>query len=74
MLSEGKKLNTSAMKSEMDEKTARKYRGTGMLPSELKVDHTWRTRIDPFEDAWAEINEMLSAELHRALLSRHLFR
>ena len=62
MLSEGKKLNTSAMKSEMDEKTARKYRGTGMLPSELKVDHTWRTRIDPFEDAWAEINEMLSAE------------
>jgi hypothetical protein len=62
MLSEGKKLSTSALKAEMDEKTARKYRDTGDLPSELKVDHTWRTRVDPFEDAWGEVTEMLSTE------------
>ena len=62
MLSEGKKLSTSAMKSEMDEKTARKYRDLGRMPSELKHDHTWRTRADPFEDAWEEVRELLSTE------------
>ena len=59
MLSEGKKLYISAMKTEMDEKTARKYRDTGKLPSELKKEHTWRTRIDPFEDVWGEVAAML---------------
>ncbi len=59
MLSERKKLSTSAMKTEMDEKTAGKYRDTGKLPSELKKEHTWRTRIDSFEDEWEEVREML---------------
>lgn len=62
MLSEGKKLNTSALKTEMDDKTARKYRDTGKLPSELKKEHAWRTRTDPFEDVWEEVHEKLSAE------------
>jgi hypothetical protein len=62
MLSEGKKLSTSALKTEMDEKTARKYRDTGLLPSELKQEHTWRTRVDPFEDDWPEVAGMLSVE------------
>ena len=62
MLSEGKKLSTSALKTEMDERTARKYRDTGLLPSELKKEHTWRTRGDPFEDAWLEVAGMLSVE------------
>jgi len=60
MLSEGKNLDESSLKSKMCENTARKYRDTGLLPSELKKAHTWRTRIDPFEDVWSEIAGMLS--------------
>jgi len=44
LLSKGKNLCTSAAKADMDEKTARKYRGLNKLPNEIKVDHTWRTR------------------------------
>jgi len=76
MLSEGKNLNTSAMKCEMDEKTARKYRDTGLLPAEMKKEHTWRTRNDPFEDVWQEVAQMLSAEpgLEALTLFQHLQR
>lgn len=62
MLSEGNKLNTSALKTGMDEKTARKYRDKGRFPSELKKEHTWRTRIDPFEKDWEKIKQMISTE------------
>lgn len=62
MLSEGNNLSISAAKAGMDEKTARKYRETGKLPSELKKEHTWRTRIDPFEKDWEEIREMITTE------------
>jgi hypothetical protein len=34
-----KNFGIAAMKAGMDEKTARKYRKQGMLPSELKGDH-----------------------------------
>ena len=54
-----KNFGIAAMKAGMDEKTARKYRGTGKLPSELKQGHTWRTREDPFEDVWDDIKSML---------------
>jgi hypothetical protein len=46
----------------MSEKTAVKYRDTGKLPSELKKEHTWRTREDPFESDWPEIKGMLETE------------
>ena len=49
----------AAAKSGMDEKTARKYERIGRLPSEVKVDHTWRTREDPFAEVWHEIREKL---------------
>ena len=51
-LNKGKSLKLSAAKSEMSEKTARKYRDSGQFPSQMKVEHTWRTRQDPFEDVW----------------------
>jgi hypothetical protein len=51
----------AADKAGMDEKTARKYVHTGKLPSELRQERTWRTRADPFEEAWAELREMLAA-------------
>ena len=54
-----KYFGIAAMKAGMDEKTARKYRETGKLPSELKQGHTWRTREDPFEDVWDDIKSML---------------
>ena len=51
----------AAVKSGMDEKTARKYVKAGMLPSELKKERTWRTRPDPFTDIWDEIKERITA-------------
>ena len=54
-----KTLSIAAVKSGMDEKTARKYRGLKRLPSKVQVEHTWRTRKDPFANVWAELEEKL---------------
>ncbi len=66
-----KHFGIAAMKSGMDEKTARKYRSKGKLPSDLKPDHTWRTRKDPFEDVWDGIKSML--EINPGLEAKTLF-
>jgi len=50
----------AAAKAGMDEKTARKYARAGKLPSELMVEHTWRTRTDPFKVHWEEVREKLT--------------
>jgi len=50
----------AAAKAGMDEKTARKYARAGKLPSELMMEHTWRTRTDPFEAHWEEVREKLT--------------
>lgn len=57
-----KNFKIAAMKAGMDEKTARKYRRKGKLPSELKKAHTWRTRKDPFADVWPTIHRRLEAD------------
>lgn len=49
----------AAAKAGMDVKTARKYLTAGSLPSESKPERTWRTRKDPFEAVWKEIQEQL---------------
>jgi len=54
-----KNFGIAAMKAGMDDKTARKYRRLGKQPSELEQQHTWRTRKDPFEDAWPGIESIL---------------
>jgi hypothetical protein len=60
LLKQRKPLNTAALRADMDEKTARKYRDLGKLPSELEVwPRTWRTRKDPFADVWEEVQEKL---------------
>jgi len=59
------------MKVGMDEKTARKYRMLGKLPSELEKRHTWRTRKGPFKDSWPAIKVML--ELNPGLEAKTLF-
>jgi len=71
LFGKGKSLAASAAKSDMDEKTARKYRELGKLPSEIKVDHTWRTRGDPFAEVWEEVKEKL--EINPGLEAKTLF-
>ena len=43
----------------MTEKTARRYRTLGKLPSESKIERDWRTRPDPFESVWPQVEEQL---------------
>jgi hypothetical protein len=52
-------IGAAAMKAGMDRKTARKYVAAGRMPSELVKARDWRTRPDPFESAWAEVEERL---------------
>ena len=42
-------------------KTVAKYEQAGKLPSELKKARDYRTRKDPFEKDWAEVEQMLVA-------------
>jgi hypothetical protein len=58
-LSSGITLAQAADKANMDEKTARKYRLLGRLPSEVAPQRTWRTRTDPFTEVWPEVFEQL---------------
>lgn len=53
-------LRQAADKAGMDEKTARKYRRSGKLPSEMKHPRTWRTRKDPFIAFWEEVKVLLN--------------
>lgn len=71
LLGKGKSLAAAAAKADMDEKTARKYRDLGELPSEIKVDHTWRTRENPFSDVWEEVKDKL--EINPGLEAKTLF-
>jgi hypothetical protein len=59
VLSSGNTLAQSADKANMDEKTARKYRRLGRLPSEVAPERSWRTREDPFIEVWAEVHAQL---------------
>jgi hypothetical protein len=56
----GKSLKVAAMRADMDEKTARKYRASAKLPSEQEVwPRKWRTREDPFAAVWDEVRELV---------------
>jgi len=72
-MSEDSKLNKSqaAIKSGMDEKTARKYLSSGKLPSDLKADRSWRTHNDAFSPVWDEIRDKL--EVNPGLEAKTLF-
>ena len=71
LLSLGQPLAAAALKSGMTEKTARRYRDMGKLPSEAKVERDWRTRPDPFELVWPKIEEQL--QLNSGLQAKTLF-
>ena len=59
LLHSGKPVSVAADKAEMDERTARKYRDLGRLPSQCQARHDWRTRDDPFTDVWPEVCQHL---------------
>jgi len=72
-LQEKRSLGLAAIRSGMSEKTARKYRDLGKLPSELKAEHlrTWRTREDQFEGIWGSVKSFL--ETNAGLEAKTLF-
>ena len=45
-------LQVSADKTGMNRQTAQKYRDSGQLPSAMRPEHDWRTRVDPFAEVW----------------------
>jgi hypothetical protein len=71
LINESGQLGTAAEKAGMDEKTARKYRRSGKLPSESRSPHTWRTRSDVFSDVWQEVQAAL--EVNAGLEAKTLF-
>ena len=72
MFNEKEKSKTvAAAKAGMDPKTAWKYRNIGKLPSQIKCEHDWRTRQDPFEKDWPAMLEML--EINPGLEGKTIF-
>jgi transposase len=59
-LNEGETLERAALKSGMSENTARRYR-KGAAPKGRRPGRTYRTRPDPFEAVWPEVEKMLEA-------------
>jgi hypothetical protein len=62
LINKGMPLSTAAAKAGMSEPTARKYRRFARMPSDLKRDHDWRTRPDPFTEVWPEIEALLERD------------
>lgn len=58
-LSKHGRIGDAAMKADMHRETARKYVAAGKLPSETTAVRDWRTRPDPFEDHWPDIEARL---------------
>lgn len=53
------RVGLAALRTGMDRKTARKYLAAERLPTEMKPERTWRTREDPFERDWDEVEALV---------------
>ncbi len=62
LLDAGSALSAAARRIGMDEETARKYRDSDSLSSEMVQPRTYRTRIDPFANVWPKVQQRLEAE------------
>ncbi len=62
LINKGIPLSTAAAKAGMSEPTARKFRRAGQVPSQMKAPRHWRTRPDPFEQVWAEVESLLERD------------
>jgi ribosomal protein S21 len=56
------RLAVAAAKAGMDEKTARKWRRLGHLPSKPREPRQYRTRLDPFAGVWGEVEQLLERD------------
>jgi hypothetical protein len=61
-LQTGETLAIASTKAGMDQKTARKWRRCGQLPSEAKEPRSYRTRPDAFAEVWSEVEELLERD------------
>ena len=55
-------ITASASKAGMDRKTAAKYIHGGLGPDEGRKARHWRTRDDPFEEVWPEVEGWLDGK------------
>ncbi len=69
-----KSYGIAAAKAGMDEKTARKYRDLGKLPSDIQSEHNWRSREDSFSEVWDEVRTIVSVKLSSAEYLRKILR
>ena len=70
-MEKGKTLAAAAAKTDMDEKTARKYVKAGTLPNQIKTYQNWRIRTDPFEQVWPQLRSHL--KINPELEAKSLF-
>ena len=70
----GATVEVAGLKAGVSRRTATKYLSSGMLPSESKKPRTWRTRPDPFEEDWPDVEARLqiAPELEAKALFEHL--
>ena len=61
LMKTGKTLREAALRTGMDEKTARKYGRGSLLPSQRRKPHGWRTREDPFAGDWEGLEQQLQS-------------
>ena len=71
LINEEETLKMAALKSGMDEKTARKYLRQGSLTDERKKARDWKTRKDPFDEVTEVIDELM--ELNEGLEAKTIF-
>ena len=65
------KVGVAAARAGMSRNTATKYLKTDSLPTDEESPRTWRTRKDPFEEDWPEIEARLKRE--RRLEAKTIF-
>ena len=71
-----KMLTMAAAKAGLSRKTARKYLKSRKLPSQCQPERYWRTRSDPFESVWPEVEKILkrSPTVEATAVFEHLCR
>jgi hypothetical protein len=77
-LKKGTALEVASARAGMTRKTGGKYRRDGKLPSEMKKPRDWRTRDDPFDEVWPEVESLLCGDaglqaktIFESLVERH---
>jgi len=60
-MAKGAGLGVAAVRSGMHRNTAAKWSKESSLPSETREPRSWRTREDPFESVWPELEARLRA-------------